>query len=710
MPRVRLLPALCLTVCFFLYVNQTEHELAKSNMSFGIFGNKNAQKHGVRPTSKAYTNNVLLALSLIISGDIHPHPGPTHKSVYPCGLCQVPVTWSCEGVCCDGCDIWYHKSCTEQNSTEFAELNRTDVAWHCYKCDSVNVSSFSFHSYEFIKPNSFEPLANLDETLDQSVLSTFSPRFISSPANKSFGPKMSVSSFNTTNNTSSKYLPCKSNLRVMNVNCRSLFDKKAEFQAVVDYTKPDIIIGTESWLEGIKPGKPPSKAAIKNCEVFSDDYQWFRNDRDKKGGGVFIGVHSTVSAIEQPELVTNCEIAFVKLNLKSAQDLYVASYYMPHRNLEDLNQLNDSLNKLNSSKPKHILLGGDFNCPDINWEQNITVEHCHDRNIQETLVDLANNHSITQVHSDSTRDDNLLDLMFTSNPSLVKSSTSIPGISDHDITITDLDIRPQYVKQKKRKVYKYNKANWEAIASELEETSNKLKGNKHLTVDEMWNMFKTEINNSVEKNVPSKFVKGNYSPPWLNRKLRNKLRKKAKLYKKAKSSKNWDKYKSFQKACKKSFRKAEQEYIVRSINKGFEENNNKPFWRYIKSKKQDNIGVSPLKKNGALEYDSKAKAEILVSLFRSVFTKSISKLPFISQNYPNIDEITVSSDGVCKLLQDININKAMGPDLIPNIVLKSCANELSSGLATIFNKSLETGYLPNDWRDANVTPIYQKRR
>ena len=118
--------------------------------------------------------------------------------------------------------------------------------------------------------------------------------------------------------------------------------------------------------------------------------------------------------------------------------------------------------------------------------------------------------------------------------------------------------------------------------------------------------------------------------------------------------------------------------------------------------------MSPLKKNGALEYDSKAKAEILVSQFRSVFTKSFSKVPFINQNYPNVNELTVSSDRVCKLLHDININKAMGPDLIPNIVLNSCANELSSGLATIFSKSLVPGYLPNDWRDANVTPIYKQ--
>ena len=40
--------------------------------------------------------------------------------------------------------------------------------------------------------------------------------------------------------------------------------------------------------------------------------------------------------------------------------------------------------------------------------------------------------------------------------------------------------------------------------------------------------------------------KNNYSSPWLNRSLRNKLKKKANLNKKAKTSSNWDRYKSFQ--------------------------------------------------------------------------------------------------------------------------------------------------------------------
>ena len=52
-------------------------------------------------------------------------------------------------------------------------------------------------------------------------------------------------------------------------------------------------------------------------------------------------------------------------------------------------------------------------------------------------------HNLTQVHNQPTREGNLLDLVFVSNPSLVKSSTNVPGISDHDI-ITDMETYQEY--------------------------------------------------------------------------------------------------------------------------------------------------------------------------------------------------------------------------------------------------------------------------
>ena len=54
-------------------------------------------------------------------------------------------------------------------------------------------------------------------------------------------------------------------------------------------------------------------------------------------------------------------------------------------------------------------------------------------------------------------------------------------------------------------------------------------------------------------------------------------------------------FKQYQKLCLKEFKQAEIDYINKTIQDGFENNNCKPFWRYIKAKKQDNIGVAPLK-------------------------------------------------------------------------------------------------------------------
>jgi gas vesicle protein len=83
--------------------------------------------------------------------------------------------------------------------------------------------------------------------------------------------------------------------------------------------------------------------------------------------------------------------------------------------------------------------------------------------------------------------------------------------------------------------------------------------------------------------------------PWFNHKIKKMLRTKQSLYNQAKRTKNWSNYKHYQKECKRQIRKTEWNYINSAILEGTEENNTKPFWKYVKSRKQDNIRVAPLK-------------------------------------------------------------------------------------------------------------------
>ena len=46
--------------------------------------------------------------------------------------------------------------------------------------------------------------------------------------------------------------------------------------------------------------------------------------------------------------------------------------------------------------------------------------------------------------------------------------------------------------------------------------------------------------------------------------------------------------------------------------------------------------------------------------------------------------------------------------MISNLVLKECTSEIAPVLSHIFQLSIDTGELPEDWRNANVSPIFKK--
>ena len=122
-------------------------------------------------------------------------------------------------------------------------------------------------------------------------------------------------------------------------------------------------------------------------------------------------------------------------------------------------------------------------------------------------------------------------------------------------------------------------------------------------------MVRTKTFEIMDKFIPTKILKGRRSVAWFSYNLRHMTGRKARLYKHAKKSKQWTEFKSFQRQCKKAFKDAEVNHINDVINEGLQNKNSKPFWKYVKSRKQDNIGISPLKKNSGL-YSVKVKKKL----------------------------------------------------------------------------------------------------
>lgn len=76
--------------------------------------------------------------------------------------------------------------------------------------------------------------------------------------------------------------------------------------------------------------------------------------------------------------------------------------------------------------------------------------------------------------------------------------------------------------------------------------------------------------------------------------------------------------------------------------------------------------------------------------------------------FRTMDNIRVSQAGVYKLLRGLRPFKATGPDEIPAYILKEAADHISPYLTIIYQKSLDTGAIPDDWRAANIVPVFKK--
>ncbi|KFW70172.1 RNA-directed DNA polymerase from mobile element jockey, partial [Pygoscelis adeliae] len=70
----------------------------------------------------------------------------------------------------------------------------------------------------------------------------------------------------------------------------------------------------------------------------------------------------------------------------------------------------------------------------------------------------------------------------------------------------------------------------------------------------------------------------------------------------------------------------------------------------------------------------------------------------------------IQEEAVNNLLRHLDGHKSMGLDGIHPRVLRELAEELAKALSIIYQQSWLTGEVPDDWRLANVTPIYKKGR
>ena len=85
----------------------------------------------------------------------------------------------------------------------------------------------------------------------------------------------------------------------------------------------------------------------------------------------------------------------------------------------------------------------------------------------------------------------------------------------------------------------------------------------------------------------------------------------------------------------------------------------------------------------------------------------ISLSVFPSRTNLKLHNISVTPKMVRKVVMNLDLSKASGPDCIPVVVLKNCEPELSYILAELFNKCLKESCFPDCWKVSSVVPVFK---
>jgi len=198
----------------------------------------------------------------------------------------------------------------------------------------------------------------------------------------------------------------------------------------------------------------------------------------------------------------------------------------------------------------------------------------------------------------------------------------------------------------------------------------------------------------------------------MNRNILKEIRRKRRLWKKTRTGgpEAREEYKAAEKKVANMIRnakRAEERKLAKEKSK-----NSKPFYAYVKRRTKTRDPVGPLKKqDGTNVTEPEEMAEILNEFFSSVYTREdTTGIPPVAQKRcrKKLRRTWITTEKVKKKIASLRNNSAPGPDGISPKILKNTTDQIAPVLAMIYRKSLARSEVPEEWRQANICPIYKK--
>ena len=484
----------------------------------------------------------------------------------------------------------------------------------------------------------------------------------------------------------------------------------SKFQSLIYSSNYDIVFVTETWLTEF----------IFDQEILPTNYCIFRKDRQSRGGGVMIAIREPISAATVNILPASAtdSLEVISVNLILHKPITLCCIYNPPcpNNSQVLKETIQYLSALLQSTANPTIIVGDFNLPDINWDNLMAT--CTSTSSSD-FCDFIFDNALLQINDKPTHTGgNILDLIITNSENSVNNLTIHSSghlvLSDHfTLTFSLSSTVPSSPHSICKYVYDYPKADYDGLCSYLLDMdfSPCLLSQD---VEEVWNIIKSTIYEGMSLFIPMVRLRRYQYPQWYTPELRHLSKCLSTLRKKV--SNNPTSY-LCNKFAQESSKLSSKTQLAKSVYEsklvaGFADNGNSKIYDYIRSLSRKSTIPSIVTLKSTSASTDQEKAELFNLFFHSVYkpSPSNSSLPASSGptlSYPSISNISLTELDVFSALSSLDPTKSMGVDGIGPKLLKQCALALYIPLHHLFQLSISNQAIPCEWKHHSITPIYK---
>ena len=500
----------------------------------------------------------------------------------------------------------------------------------------------------------------------------------------------------------------KKGFKILHLNTRSIYKKLDEI--FTQYDNFDVLAFSETWLNN----------KFTDAILHKENFVVLRQDRNrsivnKKGGGVMFYIKNNMKIYtDRIEEISNTQPAleqlWVHIHTPSHKKKVIGVIYRPPNS-----KIKDSINVLRNSirYVKENLNGELYIMGDLLKKRNSDVKQ---------VKDLFRDYGLNQYIKDPTRitfgTSTLIDIMATDSNVISEAGVLLHSISDHLPVYMIRKKGANLVEKEKNLGRSYRNYSYEAMKF-LIENNNKWKNfwEKDRTVDELWDIMYDIFLTAVDQTCPIHEVTYEANKPsWLTFDLREHIRVKNRLYKKACSShdiEHWEDFRVQKKLVREKIYCAKNTYVRKVLND--ESNNPRLFWKKLNSligKRRENVLSQVynddhvlIQGETAAEYMNKYYTEIAQNLsgnlnadWNDVYINNVQCDSIFAFDF-------VTEEEVLRYVNNIKIDKSSGIEGINSRVLKDCFKICNFELTYLFNTSFDTSMFPIKWAKSIITPI-----